>query len=216
MSAISTASSAASPRPTATKLWTARLEGEVYAGPTSHGDDVLFTCEAGTLTCLNKQRWQRTLARFASKRRFAARRRSSAAASMLAGCDSKLHLIDVANGKEIETVDIDGPTGSTPAMRDDRVYFGTEGGTFFAIDVRRRARRKPPVAWTYRDPQRSQPIRLPRPSTEQVVVYGSQGKAIYGLDPANGERKVEAADAKSRRELASDRRQPRSRRHRGG
>ena len=29
----------------------------------------------------------------------------------------------------------------------------------------------------------------PRRVDEQVVVYGSQGKAIYGLDPANGEEK---------------------------
>ena len=43
-------------------LWTKKLDGEVYAGPSVHGDDVLFTCEAGALTCFNKQdgteRWQ--------------------------------------------------------------------------------------------------------------------------------------------------------------
>ena len=49
--------------------------------------------------------------------------------------------------------------------------------------------KKPTVAWTYRDPQRSQPIRAAAAVDEQVVVYGSQGKAIYGLDPANGDEK---------------------------
>ena len=61
--------------------------------------------------------------------------------------------------------------------------------------------------------QRGQPIRAAAAVTDDIVVYGSQGKAIYGLDPANGERKVEAADAQPRRKLAGDRRRPRRRRH---
>ena len=40
------------------------------------------------------------------------------------------------------TVEIDAPTGSTAAMRDERVYFGTEGGTFYAIDVPRAGRQE--------------------------------------------------------------------------
>ena len=43
------------------------------------------------------------------------------------------------------------------------------------------------VAWTYRDPERGQPIRSAAAVTDKLVVYGSQGKAIYGLDPATGE-----------------------------
>ncbi|HEY3394122.1 MAG TPA: PQQ-binding-like beta-propeller repeat protein, partial [Lacipirellulaceae bacterium] len=62
-----------------------------------------------------------------------------------------------------------------------------EGGTFFAIDVPADSETEPAVAWTYRDPQRGQPIRTAAAVTEEVVVYGSQGKAIYGLNPANGE-----------------------------
>src|SRR4051794_2535864 len=35
--------------------WNKKLDGEVYAGPTPNGDDILFTCEAGTLSCLSKK-----------------------------------------------------------------------------------------------------------------------------------------------------------------
>ena len=38
---------------------------------------------------------------------------------VLAGCDSRLHIIDVETGKEIDSVEIDAPTGSTAAMRDE-------------------------------------------------------------------------------------------------
>ena len=175
---------------------------------------MLVTCEAGTLTCSTQDRRQAALARFSIEAPLRCTPTIAAGRVLLAGCDSQLHIIDVATGKETDTVEIDAPTGSTPAMRDERVYFGTEGGTFYAIDMPADGDKKPTVAWTYRDPQRGQPIRAAAAVTDQVVVYGSQGKAIYALDPATGERKVEAADAQPRRKLAGDRRQPRRRRDR--
>jgi outer membrane protein assembly factor BamB len=108
---------------------------------------------------------------------------------MLAGCDSLLHIISVSDGSQTHTVEIDGPTGSTPAMRGERVFFGTEGGTFYAIDVPADTGKKPDVAWTYRDKRRGQPIRSAAAITDSVVVYGSQGKAIYALDPNTSDQK---------------------------
>jgi outer membrane protein assembly factor BamB len=74
-------------------------------------------------------------------------------------------------------------------MRDERVYFGTEGGTFFAIDVPADEMADATVAWSRRDPRRGQPIRSAAAVNDQIVVYGSHGKAIYGLDPSSGEEK---------------------------
>jgi outer membrane protein assembly factor BamB len=170
------------------EVWQQKLEGEVYAGPSLNGHDVLFTCEAGTLSCRNKQdgkeRWQ-----FHIEAPLRCTPTIAGGRALLAGCDSVLHLIDVADGKEVGTVDIDGPTGSTPAMRDGRTFFGTESGTFFAINVPANKDEKSTVAWTYRDPQRNHPIRAAAALDKQVVIYGSQGKAIYGLDPATGDEK---------------------------
>ena len=166
--------------------WSAKVEGEIYAGPTPHGDAVLVTSELGTLTCLRTedghQRWQ-----FCIDAPLRCSPSLAAGRVMLAGCDSLLHVINAADGKETATVQIDGPTGSTPAMRDQRVYFGTEGGTFFAIDVPESNGPPPTVAWTFRDPRRGQPIRAAAAITEDLVVFGSQGKAIYGLNPDNGD-----------------------------
>jgi outer membrane protein assembly factor BamB len=170
------------------ELWNQKLDGEVYAGPSLNGEDVLFTSEAGTLSCRNKhdgkERWQ-----FHIEAPLRCTPTISGGRVVLAGCDSLLHLIDVADGKEIATVEIDGPTGATPAMRDERAYFGTESGTFFAVGIPADGEKKPTVAWTYRDPQRNHPIRAAAVVDKHVVVYGSQGKAIYGLDPASGQEK---------------------------
>jgi outer membrane protein assembly factor BamB len=173
--------------------WTMKMDAEVYAGPTTHGDDVLVTSESGTLICLDaasgKERWP-------AFRIDSPLRCSPTIAGervMLAGCDSLLHVINVADGKETHTVEIDGPTGSTPAIHGERVYFGTEGGTFFAIDVPADAEKEPAVAWSYRDKKHGQPIRSAAAVTDRIIVYGSQGKAICGLDPATHEPKWQVA-----------------------
>jgi outer membrane protein assembly factor BamB len=177
-----------------TQIWeSAPLDGEIYAGPTVHGEDVLFTSEAGTLSWLNAADGKQRLPNFQIDAPLRCTPTINAGRVMLSGCDSLLHVINAADGTETHTVKIDGPTGSTAAMRGERVYFGTESGTFFAIDVPADGQREPAVAWTYRDPQRGQPIRTAAAVTDDVVVYGSQGKAIYGLDPANGEVKWKIA-----------------------
>ncbi|HEX2475811.1 MAG TPA: PQQ-binding-like beta-propeller repeat protein [Lacipirellulaceae bacterium] len=171
-----------------TQIWEAApLDGEIYAGPTPYGEDILVTSEAGTLSWLNAADGKQRLPQFKIEAPLRCTPTISAGHVMLSGCDSLLHVVNAADGKETNTVEIDGPTGSTAAMRGERVYFGTEGGTFFAIDVSADGNAKPAVAWTYRDPQRGQPIRTAAAVTDDIVVYGSQGKAIYALNPTNGE-----------------------------
>jgi outer membrane protein assembly factor BamB len=165
--------------------WTKKLDGEVYAGPTPIGDDVLFTCEAGTLSALTKNKgdihWT-----FHIEAPLRCTPTVAAGRVLLAGCDSRLHIINVADGKQVSTVEIDGPTGATPAMRGERAYFGTESGTFFAIATPANADDKPKIEWQFHDKQRNQPIRSAAAVTDQLVVFGSQSKAIYALDPAKG------------------------------
>jgi outer membrane protein assembly factor BamB len=168
------------------ELWKADLEAEIYAGPTLIGDNVLVTSEAGTLNCLNVADGTLRWPPFRIEAPLRCSPTISAGRAMLAGCDAKLHFIDVTTGMEVASVDIDGPTGSTAAMSGDRVYFGTEGGTFFAIDAPTGKQAPPAVAWTYRDPRRGQPIRAAAAVTDKLIVFGSQGKAIYALDPARG------------------------------
>jgi outer membrane protein assembly factor BamB len=167
------------------ELWNKNLGGEVHAGPTIHGEHVLFTCESGALACLDKndgsERWQ-----FHIEAPLRCTPTISAGRAALAGCDSRLHMIDVTNGKETSSVEIDAPTGSTPAMRGEHVYFGTEGGTFYAINIALDRNQPSAIAWMFRDPQRSQPIRTAAAVNEHIVVFGGQGKEIHALKVEDG------------------------------
>jgi outer membrane protein assembly factor BamB len=175
------------------ELWTAKLDAEVHAGPALHDDDVLVTCEAGTLTCFNadsgEQRWQ-----FHIEAPLRCTPTLVAGHALLAGCDSKLHIIDVRDGAEVGSVAIDAPTGATPAVRGRMVYFGTEGGTFFAIEVDARKPDQSRVVWTYHDPMSGHAIRSSAAVDDRLVVYGSQGKAVYGLQPDKGQVKWQLAE----------------------
>jgi len=175
------------------ELWSRSLESEIYAGPTATGEKVLVTCESGALACFDAATGEPCWPPFTIDAPLRCSPTLSAGRVMLAGCDSQLHVINAADGKQLGTIEIDGPTGATAATQEQRVYFGTEGGTFFAIEVPPAVDTKYAVAWTFRDPRRSQPIRTAAAVAGDLVVFGSQGKAIYGLNTQTGEVKWQLA-----------------------
>ena len=101
--------------------------------------------------------------------------------AFLAGCDGKLHILDVDKGKPITSVDIYNPTCVTPAVLGDRVYFGTEGGELLCVNWRTAK-----TEWSYVDPQSSHSIRSSPAVTKSAVVFGSRSKQVYALDPVSG------------------------------
>jgi outer membrane protein assembly factor BamB len=171
------------------EVWHAKVESEVHAGPILHEGKILVTCEAGTLSCFDAVTGDKKWDDFKIDAPLRCSPTIANGRVMLAGCDSLLHAINVSDGSEAFTVPIDGPTGATAAMRDDRVYFGTEGGTFYGIDVRTTGGQVPAVLWSFRDPRRGQPIRSAAAVTEDLVVFGGQGKAVFALDPKSGQPK---------------------------
>ena len=102
----------------------------------------------------------------------------------VAGCDGALHIIDVTTGMAQGSVPINAPTGVTPAVHGNSVFFGTEAGEVFAIDWKAAK-----VTWTYSDPRSNQPIRSCPAVTGELVVIGGRSKKIYGLDTKTGELK---------------------------
>ena len=91
--------------------------------------------------------------------------------AFLAGCDARLHIIDLDKGEAVGTVEIDAPTGSTPAAAGDRVYFGTEGGAFFSINWK-----DAEVDWSYEDMSRGSAYQSSAAVTDERVVVGGQGR----------------------------------------
>lgn len=165
--------------------WTVTLKAEVMAGPLVYQDKLLVTTEAGTFT-IHDTNTGNQQGEFVIDAPLRCTPTIVGGRAMLAGCDGKLHAIDVTNAEEVATHDIDGPTGSTPAARGSKVYFGTEQGTFYAIDTGKEPMEE---LWTHVDQRRKQGIRTAAAVNDKLAVYGSQGKAVFAVDIGTGQPK---------------------------
>src|SRR5262249_47475164 len=98
--------------------WTFKTDGEIAGGANFSNDAVLFGAGDETLYCLTmegKERWRFKVPGgpvlgtpvVVDGRTFAA------------GCDSTLHVIDLATGKEQGSVELGGQIGATPAVVGD-------------------------------------------------------------------------------------------------
>ena len=80
-------------------------------------------------------------------------------------------------------VPIDGPTGTTPAVAGDCVFFGTEGGIFFGIDVV-----KGETVWRQPAKVAGQSYRSSAAIADGLAIVGFRGKAIEAFATADGSR----------------------------
>jgi len=170
--------------------WTYETQGEISGGPTMldgpDGPRVLVGSQDAALACLDLASgaliWKHEIADQIRCSPTVART-TAGDRVFLAGCDGRLHVIDVATGAETTTVPIDGPTGTTPASLGDRVFFGTEGGVFFAIDVVRGE-----VAWRVAATAAGQSYRSSAAVSGDLAIVGFRGKAIEAFSVADGGR----------------------------
>ena len=177
-------------RATGTLAWEYETEGEISGGPTilagADGGRVLVGSQDASLSCLTiadgKLLWKHSIADQIRCSPTVARS-ADGDRVFLAGCDGKLHVIDVQSGEEKAAVPIDGPTGTTPATNGDRVFFGTEGGGFFAIDFL-----KADVAWRAQSAVNGQSYRSSAAIAGDLVIVGSRGKAVEAFSCADGTR----------------------------
>jgi outer membrane protein assembly factor BamB len=101
--------------------------------------------------------------------------------AFLAGCDGKLHIINLDDGSTLGSVEIESPTGCTPAILGERAFFGTEGSTFLAIDWRQEK-----VDWRFNSP-RGQAYRSSAAVTPGAVIFGGRDKQVVALKPESGD-----------------------------
>jgi outer membrane protein assembly factor BamB len=99
----------------------------------------------------------------------------------VAGCDGKLHAVDVNTGQALESLDIGGPADGMPAVANGRVYFCTAGGVFHAMSIK-------PLAslWKFGQKGDNEVIHAAAVN-DQAVVLGTHDKTVVALDPATGE-----------------------------
>ena len=162
--------------------WKFNAEAEINSSANFFRDTVLFGSQDASLYCLHAESgelaWKYTIQDQIRCMPSVVQNRS-----FVAGCDARLHIIDLTKGEAAgDGVQIDGPTGVTPAVNGDLVYFGTENGTFYAIDWR-----KSEVAWYFQDDTTSLAFRSSAAVTDDFVVVGGRSKRVYGLNAKNGD-----------------------------
>ncbi len=176
-------------------LWGFETGGEIDSGPNFYKDRVLVGSQDATLYCFEqatgKLVWKYTIGDQVRCSPTVVEGRG-----FLAGCDAKLHILDLEKGEAIGSVEIDGPTGSTPAVGGDCVFFGTEGASFFAIDWRQAK-----IVWQLRS-ERNMPFRASAAVTPEEVIFAGHDKHVYAVDPKNGHERVEVCYPSESRFLA--------------
>ncbi len=160
-------------------LWGYEATAEINSGANFYKDKVLFGSQDATLYCLDaatgEKAWTYTIGDQIRCSPTVVEGRA-----FLAGCDAKLHIVDLDKGEALATVEIDGPTGSTPAADDTSVYFGTEGSSFFCINWR-----EAKIDWVLHSP-RNMPFRSSAALLPEIVIFGGRDKMVYALDPKKG------------------------------
>ena len=164
---------------TGRKFWDYKTDGEIDSSANFHAGHVLFGSQDSFLYCLDaagKLVWKfqsgdqiRCFPAVADDRCF------------VAGCDGRLHVIDVKNGAAVGEVKIDSPTGSSPAVMDGTVFVGTEGHNFFAIGLRQRK-----ILWRYESPKGAAAFRSSAAVTREAVIVGSRDRQLHAFDPKTG------------------------------
>jgi outer membrane protein assembly factor BamB len=160
-------------------LWTFEAEATIDSCANFYQGGVLFGSQDASLYYMDaasgEQRWKVTVEDQIRCSPTVAGNRT-----FLAGCDGQLHVVDLDEGREIAAIDIEGPTGNTPAVVGDMAFFGTEGGTFFGVNWK-----EAKIAWRYTD-ERSGSYRSSAASTDRLVIVGGHGKRLCAFDAARG------------------------------
>jgi outer membrane protein assembly factor BamB len=95
------------------------------------------------------------------------------------GCDSLVHVVKLADGKEVRQIETDAYIASSIAIRDGIGYVGNYGNVVVALDLH-----SGETKWKYRD--REFPYFSSAAVTEDRVVIGGRDKQLHCLERATG------------------------------
>jgi outer membrane protein assembly factor BamB len=163
---------------TGQKRWTFETDAEITSGANFAGDSILFASHDETLYCLSpegKLRWK-----FKTEGPVFGSLAVADGRTFVAGCDSQLHVLDIAKGEQLATVDLGGQSGATAAVLGSHLYVGTMANQFEAIDWKKKE-----VAWTFQ-PERSQPFYACAAVTDKLVITGCRDRRVWALDRNTG------------------------------
>jgi len=162
-----------------TKVWAFEAGGEITSGANFTAGSVLFASHDETLYCLDlegKPRWK-----YKAQGQIYGTPSLAGKFTFVAGCDSSLHVIDLADGKEKAAVDLGSQSGATPAVVGDHLYVGNMGNNFLAVDWK-----KAEVEWSFRAERRAEAFYSSAAVSGELVVVGSRDKRVHALKRKDG------------------------------
>ncbi len=166
------------------KRWTFATGAEISSGANFTQDLILFGSGDESLYCLTKDGKMKWTFKVPGGPVMATPA-VAGGVTFVAGCDSALHVIDLANGMEKQDpIELAGQVGATAAIVKDRVYLGTMVHQVQAVDWKNKK-----VEWTFEPAKGGQQFAASIAATEKMVVAASRDKRVYGLDRITGQMK---------------------------
>ena len=98
---------------------------------------------------------------------------------LFGGCDANIHVLQLADGKELRQIDSEAYIASSVAVADGIGYVGNYGNLVLAVDPKAGS-----VLWKYRD--RNFPYFSSAAVTDDRVILGCRDKRLHCLDRATG------------------------------
>jgi outer membrane protein assembly factor BamB len=99
--------------------------------------------------------------------------------AVFGGCDGMVHVVSLADGKELKQMDAGGYIAGSVAINGNRAYFGQMENDFVCLDVT-----KGQTAWTFHD--RNFPYYSSPAIWSGKVVFGGRDKIVHCIAAADG------------------------------
>jgi outer membrane protein assembly factor BamB len=167
---------------TGKKRWTFETGAEIISGANFAGDLVLFGSYDQTLYCLTregKKKWA-----FKTNGPINGSPAVAQGHTFVAGCDSSVHVIDLATAKEVTAVDLGGQAAATAAVVGDKLFVGTMTNQVLGVDWKQGK-----IIWNFAPARRAQAFFASAALADNLVVVGSRDKRLYALEQKDGSEK---------------------------
>ncbi len=162
------------------RAWTFTTGSEIKSSPVVSGDRVFIGSYDETLYCL-AARTGTLLWKFRISGPVHCTPSISAGLVYISGCDEIFRAIRISDGKEAFSVSSGGYTGASPALEENRAYYGTFNNEVLSVD-----RQSHKIVWRYENPERQFPFYSSAGIMEGKVVLGGRDKLVYCLDAQTG------------------------------
>jgi outer membrane protein assembly factor BamB len=167
---------------TGKKDWTFKTDGEISSGANFAGDNILFGSADEHLYCVSKagkEVWKYRVPGgpvngspvVVGERTFAA------------GCDSNLHVLDLAKGKQLAKLDLGSQIGASAGVVGDHLYVGTiSSNQVLAINWK-----KAEIDWKFEAPRAPSAFYASVAVTDKFVLAGSRDRRVWAIDRKTGQ-----------------------------